>query len=283
MKGALKSRREELRMTQKAMAELLGVSQQTVARWETTDQIPNKHLKDVVVKLGMSISDFLKGEAAPKTVPTMEFPDAPFGALHLMVGDHELSYPTGWSQVAELFESLSSEFLPMRSWLLFETLDHRVVYIYTRSIDSVRWVDDAQEEMPSFEHEEVYKAASMIAVEGAPTEEELASDTYPYSREMVSKVLTFIQEKGEDEVYDWLNKTTYITQTGAIGTASVTEELIWAMDLLLTDGLEHRKFIDLTSDDETIKLLPAEKLSLVEFPYLEMATVLKRMEQEATN
>ncbi|KES25014.1 helix-turn-helix transcriptional regulator [Pseudomonas sp. AAC] len=280
MKGALKARREELRLTQKALAELLGVSQQTVARWEATDEIPRKHLRDVVIKLGMSISEFLKDDPATFDVPTMKFPDGPIGTVHFSVGNHLLSYPTGWSQVNGLFQRLSKDYLPMKNWEFIETLDQRVVYINTRSLNSIRWVDEAQEEMPSFEHEEVYRAASELALSGIPTQDEINSESYPYSRELVDRASALIREKGEEQIYGWLHRASYILSDDSIGKANVSENLLWTMHLLLIDGLEQRKFVDLTTYDESIKLVPAERLSLLELPYLEVAAALKKIESE---
>lgn len=280
MKSALKARREELRMTQKDLAEYLGVSQQTVARWESSDQIPTKHLREVVVKLGMSVGDFIRDESAPRNTPTMQFPEAPFGALELSIAGQTKCYPTGWSQVSSAFESLESIFKPVDSWIQIETLDQRVLYINTQSIDAVRWINDDEEEMPSFEHEEVYKAAEEILGMGTFTDVDVDSESFPYTRDIVSSVKELIEERGEIETYKWLTRATYLTVDGKTGTANVNTDLICALDDLAVSGREPKHFIDLTSYEESIKLLPARSLALVEVPYLQMAKELQRMEEE---
>lgn len=270
MKSALKSRREELRMTQKALAELLGVSQQTVARWESNDQIPTKHLRDAVVKLGMSISDFITGQSAPRVATSMPFPEPPYGTLELSIGGQIKHYPTGWSQVDEVFGRLSSSFKPMEQWVQLRTLDQRVLYINVQALDGLRWIDDAQEEMPSFEHEEIYKAAKAILMEGEPGDEEVNAEGYPYSEDIVSSVRSLIDQRGEIETYKWLTEANYLSCDGEVGTARLTSGLIFVLDLLLLGELDAGKFIDLTSDDESLRLLPARRLAMVELPYLEM-------------
>lgn len=274
MKDALKSRREELRMTQKALAELLGVSQQTVARWESNDQIPTKHLRDAVVKLGMSISDFITDQSAPRVAPSMPFPEPPYGTLELSIGGQTKHYPTGWSQVDAVFGNLSSSLKPMEQWVQLRTLDQRVLYINVQALDGLRWIDDDQEEMPSFEHEEIYRAAKAILMEGEPEDEEVSAESYPYSEDIVSSVRSFIDQRGDIETYRWLTEASYLSCSGGAGVARLTLDLIFALDDLVS-GLDSRKFIDLTSDDESLKLLPARRLAMVELPYLEVAEHLQ--------
>lgn len=277
MKGVLKSRREELNMTQKALAELLGVSQQTVARWESTDQIPTKHLRDAVVKLGMSISDFLKDKSSPRTTPAMPFPEPPYGTLELSIGGQIKHYPTGWSQVDELFGKLSSSFTPVEHWVQLRTLDQRVLYINVQALDGLRWIDDCQEEMPSFEHEEIYKAAKEILMRGEPEDEEVGAESYPYSKDIVSSVRSLIEQRGEIDTCKWLTEASYLSCSGETGIARLTFDLICALDELLVGVLDAGKFVDLTSDDESLKLLPARRLAMVELPYLEME---ERLQEE---
>ncbi|RYZ14460.1 MAG: XRE family transcriptional regulator, partial [Myxococcaceae bacterium] len=52
MTNFLRDRRMRGRISQAELAKELGVSQQTIARWEITGQIPAKHLKDLAVTLG---------------------------------------------------------------------------------------------------------------------------------------------------------------------------------------------------------------------------------------
>lgn len=275
MKGVLKSRREELNMTQKALAELLGVSQQTVARWEATDQIPTRQLRDAVVKLGMSISDFIKDQPAPRTAPTMKFPEPPYGTLELSIGGQIKHYPTGWSQVDEVFGKLSANFTPVEHWVQLQTLDQRVLYINVQALDGLRWIDDCQEEMPSFEHEEIYKAAKEILMRGEPEDEEVNAESYPYSEDIVASVRSLIDQRGEIKTYRWLTEASYLSCNGEAGVASLSLDLVFALDDLV-GGLDARKFVNLTSDDESLKLLPARRLAMVELPYLEMAERLQK-------
>lgn len=280
MSSALKSRREELRMTQRALAELLGVSQQTVARWESNDQIPTKHLRDAAVKLGMSVSDFIIDQSAPRTATAMPFPEPPYGTLELSIGGQIKHYPTGWSQVNEVFRNLSSSFTPLERWVQLRTLDQRVLYINVQAIDGLRWIDDAQEEMPSFEHEEIYKAAKEIVMRGVPEDEEVSAESYPYSTDIVSSVRSLIDQSGEIETYRWLTAASYLSCTGEAGVANLTIDLICTLDELLVGSLEAGKFVDLTSDDESLKLIPARRLALVELPYLEMEEHLQHLLEE---
>lgn len=280
MKSALKTRREELGMTQKGLAEYLGVSQQTIARWESSNQIPTKHLRDVVVKLGMSVGDFIKDQSAPRNTPTMLIPEAPFGTLELSIAGQTKCYPTGWSQVGTAFESLESTLNSADSWIQVETLDQRVLYINAQSIDAVRWVDDADEEMPSFEHEEVYKAAEEILSMGTITDVDVDSESCPYTKDIVSSVQSLIDQRGEIESYKWLTCASYLTTDGKASTANLSLYLVCNLDELVMGGREPRSFIDLASNEERMKLVPTSNLALVEVPYLAMAKVLQEADEE---
>ena len=87
----LKKFRTEMRLTQQAVAERLGVSQQTIARWETNGaDIPTKHLKDLAVLIGCSIGDLL--DKSRQTLRSEDDAGVPYGTLLLRFLPTTLSY-----------------------------------------------------------------------------------------------------------------------------------------------------------------------------------------------
>ena len=278
--GILKKRRQELRLTQQQLAELLGVSQQTVGRWEASDNIPNKQLKDVVRQLGMSVSDFFRdGVVGARPMSSMEIPSGPYGSLWLTVGSHQACYPTGWSQVSRFFDRLRNGYRSDTCWVQLETLDYRLVTINTSAIDCVRWVDDDQEAMPGFEHEEVYKAASEL-IYHLPDEAELLEASFPYSVGMVSTIRGLIEALGgEDEAYRWLKEASYVTRSGEVGTAEMTKDLVGSLDAMAMGGFDRTSFVDLEWD-EALRLIPADRLSIIETPYIEHMKLLSAIFEE---
>lgn len=223
----LKKARNELRVTQQAIAERIGVSQQTIARWESgKGEIPAKYLKDLAVLFGCSVSDLL--DKGRKTLRSENDSDLPFGTLHIRfqrltaqparqqaVDDDEAivddSGPDRYfpitdgerARLAALFDrgGISSE--PV-GWFSFTSLDNRLVFVNTREIERIGLVSDDAEAMPFYEHVEVYKLAREMIFDNEPSDEELNDESSPYSKSLVQKARCVIDELGDRAMF-WLD------------------------------------------------------------------------------
>ena len=61
--GTIKALREKNKMTQRALAERIGVSDKTVSKWETGRGLPDLSLLEPLgAALGVSVAELLSGE-----------------------------------------------------------------------------------------------------------------------------------------------------------------------------------------------------------------------------
>ncbi len=59
----IQTRRKEKQLTQKQLADILGISDKTVSKWETGRGIPNvTFVSQLCEILGISVNEFLSGE-----------------------------------------------------------------------------------------------------------------------------------------------------------------------------------------------------------------------------
>ena len=74
MANKLKSRRQALNMTLKEVAELVGVSEGTVSRWEREEitNLKREHIQKYALALGMSPLEIMATEDSPHTIVELE-------------------------------------------------------------------------------------------------------------------------------------------------------------------------------------------------------------------
>lgn len=223
----LKRARAELRVTQQVIAEHIGVSQQTIARWESgKSAIPAKYLKDLAILFGCSVSDLL--DKGRKTLRSENDSDLPFGTLHIRFPrliDQPIRQPGGDDKEAIVDDSRSDRYFPITDgerqrlaaildkggvsserigWLSFTSLDNRLVFINAREVERIALISDDAEAMPSYEHLEVYKLAREMAFDNEPSNEELEDESSPYSKSLAQKAKCVVDELGEHAML-WLD------------------------------------------------------------------------------
>ncbi|MDO8385928.1 MAG: helix-turn-helix transcriptional regulator [Polaromonas sp.] len=217
MTSFLRQRRSLLQMSQAQLAEQLAVSQQTVARWETSGQIPAKHIKDLAILLGARAQDFLpraeEGPAmkgakvvllrAPEANPQHENAQVPFGDVQLHFAGHAddepMCFPVTWGTLNRIQDQLGDAGMgieQLASWVHFETLNNKSVLVNTKHVDRISFVNDDVEEMSQVLHDEVYKAATDLW-RRLPSAEDMETDDFPYSKALVEKVAKAIADAGE--------------------------------------------------------------------------------------
>jgi transcriptional regulator with XRE-family HTH domain len=206
----------------------LGVSQQTVARWESGGDVPSKYLKDLAIILVCRISD-LVGESAEarggssvlrilnRTGTVVEDEDdeqVPYGSARAVFmprhgelpatrGDAEApdplvhDYPISVSEMKRLYSRLQNEG-EQATWFMFDTLDNRLVLINRSELESFEMIGDDVTATPSFQHEEVYAALSdedmrsIIESGKAPND----SDEAKYSKTFIKGCMKVVEEWG---------------------------------------------------------------------------------------
>jgi hypothetical protein len=228
---------------------MLGVSQQTIARWESDGDVPSKYLKDLAIILVCRVSDLVgKGadardgsrvlrilnrtgdideneddEQVPYGTARAVFMPRP-GEQPAVYGDDDESdsplvhrYPISVSEMRRLYSRLQNED-ERATWLVFETLDNRLVLLNRLELEAFEMIGDDLIAMPPFEHEEVYAALSdyemRSIIEGGemPREEDGSAK---YSKRFIEGCTKVVEEwGGMDAVLDCVAGVTIETVNG---------------------------------------------------------------------
>lgn len=269
----LRQRRTLLQMSQAQLAEQLGVSQQTVARWETSGQIPVKYIKDLAILMGARAQDFLprmnEGPTKPgegNVIPLraakadQEDEDAamPFGDVHIYFSDiagEAAAFPITvgtFNHIQQILGDAGLGFEQVAPWVRFVTLNNKLVLLNTNQVDRITFVDDDVAAMTHYEHPEVYQAAADLWAR-MPTAEEVTKEDFPYSKALVEKVTQVIADAGEQP---WIELDGVVVElvSGRRVTQVMNEDIAYAIGFLESeatrDGFNPRGFLELANRDD---------------------------------
>ena len=166
----IKEMRNRLRFTQSDLAEQLGTTQQTIARWENgKTEVTASQLKALSIALACSVSDLLGREMPTEELRRSSFAvsehDTPFGTLCLNVEDTIYKYPIDETNKASLMNSLAQkEVIRAKDenefWLIVNALDNKMLLINPMYLSGLELVSDDVMQMPFFANPEVYQALS---------------------------------------------------------------------------------------------------------------------------
>ncbi len=164
----IKEMRSRIQMTQTALAEQLGTTQQSIARWESGKTEPSvSNLKALAVALHCSVEELVGSTISASEQAQSPFalfkPDFPFGSLKLNTGTQAFAFPIDEDARDQLLETLrESIYQPAKPgaqrWLSARTLNNRILFINPAHCSEISLIDDNAERMPSFTHPEVYAA-----------------------------------------------------------------------------------------------------------------------------
>lgn len=273
MTSFLRLRRTYLQMSQGDLADKVGVSQQTIARWETSGQVPAKYIKDLAIIMGTRAEDFLPRGAEGPTRHSTAGPVAkqpsgnengdgdavlPFGDVHLHFSDRTgpcvYRYPITWATLNFIQEQLGDVglgFARTAPWIRFESLNNKWVAVNTQVLDRVTFVDDNVEQMTSYAHEEVYKAARELWPH-VPTDEEMAQDDFPFSKRLVEAARDLIADFSEEAWLELGGLTVDLT-SGERLSGLMNSEIAFSLEGVfasrMDEELEPHRFLQLTFRD----------------------------------
>jgi len=164
----IKEMRSRIQMTQTALAEQLGTTQQSVARWESGKTEPSvSQLKALAVALHCSVEELVgptsNSAKHAKSPFSLINPDIPFGTLRLRTNAASFEFPIDEEERSRLVSCLHDPSpAPLQHaasrWLSAGTLNNRVLFINPAHFREVSLIHDDVEAMPDFEHPEVYSA-----------------------------------------------------------------------------------------------------------------------------
>ena len=275
----LKALRVQYGITQHELAKRLETTQQTIARWESgKSSIPAKHLRDIAVLLGCSVESLLnaKGDQSPINAKQKNIHrsaaenSSPYGTVIVDFGGDVAKlreWPITCSERIYLLNQMQARVgegmtSSAQGWIYFETLNDRIVFINTSELESLRLISDDAQEMPEYAHLEIYKAIRQLMYEAPLNDENVASDSYPYTRPFQDQCMSLIEQwGGNDDAINRMECVLVESTKGAQHYLAMEEE--GAQDLLFAmQGYEGR---DLTHQFANLESEGYHKASFYRF------------------
>ena len=242
----LKTYRAAYRLTQGELANTLGVSQQTVARWEKgTIPIKHQHVRVMCVLfectadelLGLDTNDTEIGFEADDSEEGLNlFAEARdyeslFGFVRLITEGGVFEYPIGWNALAK-YEVILDDYYGQHirknhdrpNWFHFWTLNNRGVFVNMDTVRKIEFVDDNEEAAPYAEHPEVWRS---IAEE----------DVHPESSTLIAgRCDSVVEEYGAEEALEMATCLKLVYLDGSIESPlyennEEISELVFRMEL----------------------------------------------------
>lgn len=272
MTSFLRHRRTALRLSQGQLADLVKVSQQTIARWETSGQIPAKYIKDLAIVMGARSDDFLPRSAEsparlftsqddlPSGAPgdAAEEDEGEFGDVHFhfsgVGGIRRMSFPVTWGALNRIQSQLGDVGIGADGtapWVQFETLNNKWVAVNTREVERVTFVDDNVEQKSFHENVEVYRAARELWA-NMPSAERMLDDDFAFTPQLVERVARLIEHLGRD-VEEELHGLTLHFVSGERLCRKISPDAAYSLDNLFATrseaDLEGHRYLQLTFRD----------------------------------
>jgi transcriptional regulator with XRE-family HTH domain len=164
----LKELRLRKMLTQKALADAMKTTQQTVARWESGKTVLNaEQIKELCTVLNCTakqlLGDMRKQSDVGRAAHLFPVPGAPYGTLKVSLMKGSKEYPIDNATRDDLLVQLSEMYSERADqsdvlWLGIWTLDNRYLIINPRHVRKVELISDDVEAMPGYETDDVYLA-----------------------------------------------------------------------------------------------------------------------------
>jgi DNA-binding XRE family transcriptional regulator len=286
----LKQLREEWNLTQAALADRVGTTQQTVGRWETGKAKPNiSTLRDLALLFQTSVDDLLgQNPNSNKVVTTFPFipgrndiSDGFWGHIGLLSKGLQNTkwYPVSIAVVERLERNLAN--LQSGQWVQFDTLNNRVVACRPTSLAKLYILDDAADpvegdwELRDDEYQgmplEIYRYLADSTLE----EPEASSDFKQIARNFLERM-----QLTEDDLYEFLHYTRFHFTDGRT-------DAMWVEPENLSDFLFDA---DSRTVDDLIKFtafggapdvyLASEQLCIIDMPLIDANQGIKAVHEE---
>jgi transcriptional regulator with XRE-family HTH domain len=294
----LKQARQRYGLTQSELAERLGTTQQTIARWETGKAEPSlAALRDLAICLCTTV-DSLLGRA-----PVLEHqtPDPSawitgdksgyWGNIGIRLPHDKLSiwYPITTSTMERIFGELQSA--ETNTWISFQTLNNKMVVCRPSQLQVLTFLDEAEDQIEDDWEvgpddvegwpQEIYECLEYLMWEelGVPGDEEEFSDKLiAGTKELISE-----HQLGEKKLMEMCVKTRVTHTDGTTRLLHVSPERLANTMFDFDVGMEHTGSTMLHLDDEGgdhSVFLSLDLISRLELPLLALKRGMEDREDE---
>lgn len=275
----LREMRKRQQMTQAELAQQMGTTQQTIARWESgKTELTVSQLGDLAVVLGCGIPDLLgrnKTESKHRGSPfAVSETGTPYGTLRVTFGKIEYAYPIDEVARNEAMQAMNllsfiNNSSAQRRWMTLRTMDNYILFINPEHLSEVDIVSDDVAMMPRFAPVEFYAALS-------DPEEPVLSNEF---RELFEELYP---EQEIDKVRDQLDSLEVVlASTGEVFASSLTEET--AVELegfeMHSNSIPRDTFLMVHEDsDYMAKFVNLSSVALIKVPAERYLRILHDME-----
>jgi transcriptional regulator with XRE-family HTH domain len=265
-------------LTHAQVAAALVTSPANIAKWERDIASASvSQIRDLAIFTGLTV-DELFGQAqsdeeeAHGPFAANPMLGVPYGALLLTLEGEEALYPIDQGTYERLRNQLSALDIQEpgheASWLHLSTLDNRLIFANAALLKEVELVSDDDEEMPEFEHPEVYNALEHW--------DEISDDAGPVLRARCEAIL---QEADAEERLLALYNTRFVMRTGEVKWHPLLEAAdtlgYYVLELEAGRGIPRNRFIQVRSEAQyRAKFVNLSNVALIEVPtnlYLRLA------------
>ncbi len=275
----LRELRTTAKYTQENLAEMLKVSQQTIARWEAGKVEPNiAALRDLAVIFGTSVDDLLDIEKNKIDQITTnhyhifggKISDGFWGYLGLLLPGHEKTkwYPITLSEADRISSRLSDQ-SEGHDWFVISTLNNRMLVFPISAIKRI-WLRDDNMDYPkddwdlSWDEDAGYSPEIYQALEDYFYDPD--SEKYSETLRKIIKELVEEHEIDEEKLAKWILNTHIHFVDGTFMNYDVEEEQLES--LVFTAQLEMDSVLRLDNVNGMESYYPATAVRLIDMPLL---------------
>lgn len=235
MQTNIKAMRVRNEKTQKELADRLGTTEQTVARWETgRTQVPVIQLRELALIFSCSVDELLGKQRSNKRLHKSPFAvakhECPFGTASVTFGFGSLDYPIDFPTR----ELIHQQFCAIagsdqyKNWIEFYALNNKLVFLNPAAVRSVDIFSDDVQSMPEFQHPEIYLALDEHI--------NILQEEQENGPELVKRVEEIAQALGEDGVIDLVDTIKMVYADGNSKTCSLNEDVASRIELFQVEG-----------------------------------------------
>lgn len=297
----LRQARERYGLTQSELAERLGTTQQTIARWESGKAEPNlAALRDLAVCLNTTVDRLLGRASVLEDQSTSPFAwisgdkSGYWGNIGIRLPHSKFSswYPITTSTMGRVFGELQS--VEENTWVSFQTLNNKMVICRPAQVHAVTFLDEAEDQIENDWNvgpddvegwpQEIYECLEHLMWE-RPSD---LGDAEEFSDKLIGSTKELIRKyKLDDEKIMEMCVRTRITHTdGATRWLHVSPERQASALFDFEIGIENTGSAMLHLDDEGgdhSVFLSLDLILRVEFPLLALKKGIEDQQDEDTS
>lgn len=284
----LKIARERWGLTQSELAERLGTTQQTVARWEAGKAEPNlAALRDLAICLHTSVDGLLgrKSVLEHQTTNPLAWLSGDksgyWGNIGIRLPHRKFSiwYPIMTSTMERVFGELQG--IETNAWISFQTLNNKTVICRPSQLEALTFLDEAEDQIEGDWEvgpddvegwpQEVYECLEHLLWEQLG----VSDDEGEFSERLISATKKLIREYqlDGDKLMEMCVQTRITHTDGTTRLLHVSPERLACAMFDFDFGMEHAGSTMLHLDDEGgdhSVFLSLDLISLLEFPLLSL-------------